>query len=266
MEECIYRKMICSAGHESRVYAPEEPLPRRCPVCNQPYDRRLHRPVLCFADGSVPGRQESVLSAAEEPARLVREEPAAAVREVSETAVPGEYESAGAEGYAVSGIPGMRGRRMPVPDAGQAEGFRRGRTESPAHQRPVREAGMRQTGMRQTGTRQTAYDSQISGFVLYSGGSRIEVPQHGCFLGREETGEEIFAMNLLVSRKHAFVEPVRDSGTMRLRVQDAGSLNGTFADAGDGRRQLQPGEEILLAPGSRLWLANQILVIKEDKS
>ena len=261
MEECIYRKMICSAGHESRVYAPEEPLPRRCPVCNQPYDRRLHRPVLCFADGSVPGRQESVLPEAEEPAHLVKEEPAAAVREVPDASPEEEPEFNVTDGFASGGVSGMRGRRMPVPDAGQTEGFRRGRTESAGSQRPVREAGMRQAGMRQA-----AYDSQISGFVLYSGGSRIEVPQHGCFLGREETGEEILAMNMLVSRKHAFVEPVRDSGTMRLRVQDAGSLNGTFADAGDGRRQLLPGEDILLAPGSRLWLANQVLVIKEDKS
>lgn len=47
MEGLTYRKMICSEGHESRPYAASELLPKRCPVCNQPYDRRIHGPFFC---------------------------------------------------------------------------------------------------------------------------------------------------------------------------------------------------------------------------
>ena len=46
MEECKYRKMICNAGHETRPYSEGEILPKRCPVCNQPYDRRYNRPIF----------------------------------------------------------------------------------------------------------------------------------------------------------------------------------------------------------------------------
>ncbi len=234
--------MICSQGHESRVYAPEEHLPKFCAVCNQPYDRRIHGPFFCFADGSMPAKEDTVSAGKTE-----------------NTAVPDEGAASEVSGESAArpvGNPGMRGRVMPVQDGRQTEGFRRGRTESAAPVRPVSERGMHRP----------AQNTQISGFVLYCAGARIEVPQHGCFLGREEEGAEVFGMNLLISRKHAFVEPVRDGYALLLRVQDAGSLNGTFADDGSGRRQILPGEEILLRPGGRLWLANQILVVKEDKS
>ena len=59
MEGLTYRKMICSEGHESRPYAASELLPKRCPVCNQPYDRRIHGPFFCRADGTVPGEESS---------------------------------------------------------------------------------------------------------------------------------------------------------------------------------------------------------------
>ena len=44
-------------------------------------------------------------------------------------------------------------------------------------------------------------------------------------------------------------------------VQDAGSLNGTFVDDGDGRRRLMPDETATLKQGDRIWIADQILVV-----
>ena len=48
-------------------------------------------------------------------------------------------------------------------------------------------------------------------------------------------------------------------------MRDEDSLNGTFVDDGGGRRRLLPGETAQLKAGDKLWLADQLLVVWEDK-
>ena len=57
MEECKYRKIVCSDGHESSVFSEGERLPKYCPVCNQPYDRKYNPPIFCYQDGRVPSTE-----------------------------------------------------------------------------------------------------------------------------------------------------------------------------------------------------------------
>lgn len=98
-------------------------------------------------------------------------------------------------------------------------------------------------------------------YFLYCQGNRIEVPVRGGILGREEEclGHELFETNLLISRRHARVQN-RESG---LYIWDNNSMNGTYADIGQGRVRVS-GEETVLHNGDRLWLANQLLVVWEE--
>ena len=54
MKELNYKKIICALGHSSEAVPFDMPLPGKCPVCGQPYDRRYNRPVPCLRDGTVP--------------------------------------------------------------------------------------------------------------------------------------------------------------------------------------------------------------------
>ncbi len=57
MKELNYKKIICALGHSSEAVPFDMPLPGKCPVCGQPYDRRYNRPVPCLSDGTVPEEQ-----------------------------------------------------------------------------------------------------------------------------------------------------------------------------------------------------------------
>lgn len=235
--ECKYRKMQCNAGHFSRAFAIDEVLPRRCPICNQPYDRRYNRPILCYEDGSVPEVQADSdyrEKAAQTAGENVEEKAA-------DTEIP---ESPG------------RGRRVPPQNpSDDIPAFSRRRsgikTNSVSGKSDSINPGVRIEQRRMTGKR----------VVLFSGGCKIAIPDQGGYVGREELGKECFAVNPLISRRHAYI---RVDHFGNLEVKDAGSLNGTYVDDGNGRRRLEPEETAMLKAGNTLWIANQILAVQED--
>lgn len=229
MKEYKFYKMICSAGHSSKVYAANEQLPKRCPVCNQPYERKYNRPVYCLEDGTVPDEVQKL--------------------QISEKEQGGREED-------------------PKTMITQAE--RSERDNQMKHSLPVSPVGM--IHMRAGRRRETSQFAVRKGdmpkrekknFSLFTGGRKIDISEEQVCLGRSAEGKEIFLMNLLISRKHADVW-ANDLG--RLCVKDRGSLNGTYIDDGNGRRQLEQGEIGELKIGDRFWLANQILTIREEES
>lgn len=237
MMECTYRKMQCNAGHFSRAFAIDEVLPRRCPICNQPYDRRYNRPILCYEDGSVPEVQADI-DYREKAAQTAGEnmEEKAADTEIPEN--PG------------------RGRRVPPQNLSKdIPAFSRRRsgmeTKPVSGKADSMNPGVRIEQSRMTGKR----------VVLFSGGCKITIPDQGGYVGREELGKECFAVNPLISRRHAYI---RVDHFGNLEVKDAGSLNGTYVDDGNGRRRLEPEETAMLKTGNTLWIANQILAVQED--
>ena len=228
MKELNYKKIICALGHSSEAVPFDMPLPGKCPVCGQPYDRRYNRPVPCLRDGTVPEEEADQ-----------RERQAAA----------------GEEG---GDIPMVRGRRnMPAADPDMQihmTGTRRRRTAGET----VGEAGTEEVPVRTEEARR----GNSRGIVLYAGGEKIPVPEEKGYLGRDGLGADMFRMNLLVSRRHAQIYGERFGNVY---VRDEDSLNGTFVDDGGGRRRLLPGETAQLKAGDKLWLADQLLVVWEDK-
>lgn len=215
MKECMFRKMQCNAGHFTKAFAADEMLPRRCPICGQPYDRRYNRPIMCYEDGSVP--EEEVDRSSTESS-----EPYAEKTCEKEEIVP----------------------NIPTPQNRIRRGRQISSSNVPDHiVTPGRRSEKR--------------------VVLFTGGFKIEIPEYGGFLGREEMGKDYLKANLLVSKKHAYVEADYFGN---LHVRDAGSLNGTYVDDGNGRRQLKTDETAVLKAGNTLWLANQIFAVEEDKA
>ncbi len=279
MEELTYRKMICSQGHESRPYAASELLPKRCPVCNQPYDRRIHGPFFCRADGTVPGEEPKEQSSGsikggEEPAGTPsgREAVQAQVHSAASA------QSAAQRGAQVQPAvqPGAselrRGRRTApgmVPSGSQSStrsevsGVSRGRPAAVQEPAPIpRGTRAGASGTVHSAPRREAAREDASGLALYNGGDCIEIPEEGGVLGREGIGQEFMGIDPLISRKHAFVK-INRNGTVLVR--DEGSMNGTYVDDGGGRRKLVPHETAELGRGGKIWLADYILVIGERK-
>lgn len=238
MEECKYRKMRCNLGHVTEPYPEGIALPRRCPECKQLYDRKFNKPILCYADGSVP--KESVEDESNEEIHF-------ADIQVESNNSYVEYDNTDRS---------RRGRRPSQLEtyevALELSNRRRERQNSP-----------------KWGTELGTYEREhlviqnksMKKRVLYGGGEKIEIPEYGACLGREELGKEYFYMNQLVSRKHAYVKA--DNGG-NIQVKDAGSLNGTYIDDGTGRRRLKVGETAVLSIGAKIWIANQMLVVEED--
>lgn len=112
------------------------------------------------------------------------------------------------------------------------------------------------------GVRYVEWEPAGKRVMLCVGGERIRVPESGAYLGRMELGGASFAMNPLISRRHAYVRADRFGN---LEVRDEDSLNGTYVDDGKGRRRLQQGETVQLKAGATLWLANQILAVEEEE-
>ena len=143
MKELNYKKIICALGHSSEAVPFDMPLPGKCPVCGQPYDRRYNRPVPCLRDGTVPEEEADQ-----------RERQAAA----------------GEEG---GDIPTVRGRRnMPAADPDMQihmTGTRRRRTAGET----VGEAGTEEVPVRTEEARR----GNPRGSVLYAGGEEIPVPE-----------------------------------------------------------------------------------------
>lgn len=96
-------------------------------------------------------------------------------------------------------------------------------------------------------------------FCLVTGDYSIELSGEGV-LGREHLGKEILAVNQLISRKHCYYIVTMQRG---LRIRDAGSLNGTYIDTGEGRVAVSQETDVCLKSGDRLWLADMLFEVKE---
>lgn len=226
MKACMFRKMQCNAGHFSKAFAADEMLPRRCPICGQPYDRRYNRPIMCYEDGSVPE---------EDNGEVCKEESEPQAESVFESTLENTYkENTYKKEEMMQEIPNPQNQ------------IRRGRQISGLNAPDHTVSTVKRSERR---------------VVLYTGGFKIEIPEYGGCLGREELGKECLQANLLVSKKHAYVEADYFGN---LHVRDAGSLNGTYVDDGNGRRPLKTDETAVLKAGNRLWLADQIFVVEED--
>lgn len=59
MNEPKYRKIKCSMGHWCNPVSLNDILPKQCPICQMPYDRRHNKPVFCFEDGTLPEETET---------------------------------------------------------------------------------------------------------------------------------------------------------------------------------------------------------------
>lgn len=242
MDSCKYVKMICNLGHESRAYAEGEALPRRCPVCNQPYDRRYNRPILCYEDGSVP---EEITA---EPLKTGNDD----VSEPSSMEQPdsqgqmSEYEPYDFE------LP-RRGRKVDIEKNNPP--LTRGRRES----RPINALQTDEPPQKAEAYNQRNLKSgSLSNIGLFNGGDCIKLPEESCCLGREGYASDYLGINPTISRKHAFISVDRLGNVL---VKDAGSLNGTYVDDGSGRRRIKPNETAELKIGDSIWLANHLLIL-----
>ena len=241
--EFQYRKVRCNDGHWSEPFPAGGSLPKACPVCGMPYDRRQNRPVPCHADGRTAEDTEPVQEQAPEP-------------EVSE---PEQTDDGLFEPFGSSG-PAVRRQASAIP--GQM-----GQTASPTRRRviqPVGEAPSVQSPRpEQAAPAAQQYAGSSKGLVLYTCGQKIPVPDEGGYLGREELGGELFGADFLISRRHCYIRPALHA---ELQVQDSGSLNGTFTDDGSGRKRLREGETVLLKPGSKLYLADLTVVVAVEEN
>ena len=264
MEELIYRKMRCNAGHETRPFAVGEILPRYCPVCNQPYDRRYNRPVLCREDGSVPGGELNISRPQETGSSVPDITSSAGTDNAADTVVIKRPQT---DRRSETGMPEMRSPQIPAVERAVR---RQGRPSSIGQTASVAARGPRggsnvssQSGLLSRTERGYASTQQepVSEIALYNGGDCIEIPTGGGILGRESIGKEILGINPLVSRKHAYIK-IRNG---IVQIRDEGSLNGTFVDDGSGRRRLIPHETVELKKGDRIWLANSVFAIEEKR-
>lgn len=242
MDPCKYRKIVCNAGHESRAFAEGEVLPRRCPVCNQPYDRRFNRPVLCYEDGSVPEESKPDLTIA------VQEN-------TSDSILPDQMAVIDTASEHVSLDLNMprRGRRGVVERESSPASFGR---RAAGLNRPVSEDAVPQDNLA-GGDREHRPDV-FSKIGLFNGGDCIQLSEEGCYLGREGYASHYLGINPQISRKHAYISVDRLGNIL---IKDAGSLNGTYVDNGSGRRRIRPGETVELKVGDSIWLANHILIL-----
>lgn len=271
-ENCRFRKIICGLGHSSGVFSENEPLPRKCPVCGQPYDRKYNRPVYCMEDGTVPSEREESEIRREQP-ELRREQPEIRREQSELRREQSEIRRGQPEIY--RGQPEMQPIRR--------NGFERRNTaniyEEPSYEEPAMAPRRRRTEFAEDLRGRHTETADSSPYVsspgrniyqntgrnarlfLYCGGVKIPVPVEGAYLGRDMLGAECMKMNRLVSRKHAYV---MDNQFGSLQIRDAGSLNGTYVDDGTGRRKLESGENVELKAGSKIWLADQIFIVEED--
>ena len=239
IEEAKYLKMRCNAGHETRPYAKGEKIPKRCPVCNQPYDRRYNRPIYCCQDGSVP--EENGSAEEKHSDNLVE-------KVDKESQVKKSIESV----KSTQNNSSRRGRSLVVNDI-HSINTERGRKYSIINEQVTNTDG-------QVKINDTFENNTKIG--LFNGGDCIALSKEGGFLGREEQGQEFLKMYPLISRKHAYVQ-IDPNGT--IQVRDEGSLNGTYIDNGKGRIKLKPHETVNLKIGDTIWLANYVLAIEEIK-
>lgn len=260
MEGCRYQKIICSYGHSSGVFHRHASLPKKCPQCGQPYNRLEHRPVPCFEDGSVPHPSRQETRKAEMTEELPEQQDAVSVC----TGPPSMIKPVNDPSSQHKGAGHVPGGDEPC---GKIPSYTVSKRHGPSVRETIQGAGkMSKVQAKHPAScpdpvvRLETDKGQGHGPLrLITGGTYIDIPKEGAFLGRGGLGQECFCLNPLVSRKHAFVQNDRPGN---LRVQDAGSLNGTFIDDGGGRRKLLPDETAALKPGDKIWVADQILAVE----
>lgn len=227
----VYWKMICSMGHENTPV--ENKASIRCcmnPDCGKPYDRKYDKLIPCDIDGNpiddVKKTHETELIKTVDNNNSMECKEKNATSKDDGSGVTGKKE--------IFSI--RRGRNVELfPNLNEIENVKK---------------------------KSLTIDIQNSGkeVVLYSGGACYVVPRAGVIIGRSEEASNLFAINSLVSRKHAFIKPV---GGGRVLVRDQDSLNGTYIDSDDGRRRITNDETVELKIGDKIWVANQLVVIGE---
>lgn len=223
-----YRKIICPNGHASEAIRENEPLPRRCTVCRQQYLKNA-KPIWCDKNGNV-------------------------TEKTSENA--GNVDAADRMGLSEN----YDRRNNSFTDIGsfQETVIRRRRRTSFLDDSREAEPSAEQTTANENIDERTAVPTMA--YYLKSGDYSIELSGEG-ILGRENTGRECLAVNQLVSRVHCYYLVTNQRG---LQITDAGSLNGTFADTGNGRVAVSKDKSTSLKAGDKLWLADMLFEVKED--
>lgn len=255
MDEFIYFKRICSSGHSSPVVPDGMLLPRKCPICKEPYDARYHPRIRCNANGDTPENVED--RQAENNATKNTSFSDKRDNEPDDKTINTDHQQD-------AGKSEKDNNGSSVPNYRQPFTPKRGRSVSvnePTN--PVSSSEKLHHG-RQARTSSTSNpyaDERTTSICLYSSGERIPIPHDGAILGRNGLGQEIFALNPLISRKHAFISINRFN---EVQFRDEGSLNGSFADLGEGRIRLEPHTTITLSINTKIWLADQLLIIKGD--
>lgn len=245
--------MICNAGHESRPYAEGEILPRRCPICNQPYDRRYNRPVICYEDGSTED-DRSILQIVKDD---VSHNEQKIDHEIDEKKTGDDDLEDASQNNTSSGTSYIRrGRPLNPVSTTSPLGISRREVQSSGSDVQI---GQRrgQPAHEKKPTERFSYTASLA-IGLYNGGDLIPIPEEGCILGREGYASEYLAINPQISRKHAFIKADRFGNVF---VRDENSLNGTYIDDGNGRRKVKPHETVELKKGDTIWLGNHILII-----
>ena len=218
-----YRKLICPNGHASEAIGENDPLPRRCIVCRQQYLKNA-KPIWCDKFGN---EIQETASDADKPNS----------ESLSEKT---EIQKEEMNGFAsMQGLSGRRRRRTSFLD-------------EPQEAEPVQQDDT-------ASVTATVISSVGNAFCLVSGDYSIELSGEGA-LGREHTGKEVLAVNQLVSRKHCYFIATMHRG---LQIRDAGSLNGTYIDIGDGRVAVSKETGVNLKAGDKLWLADMLFEVKE---
>ena len=231
MQHSPDEKIVCYCinGHEQ--IAKGRYIPHSCSICNAPIDlnRTFSQPT---AEAQVQKEtetatvEETVHSAEPMPVQAPEQMPVTAPRRLDANALPVSRPS----GMSVpSRIPTMQ---RDVPD-------RVVNTVSAPPAPPV--------------VQQVTPQQETSGLVLDYFGEKISIPMQGCWLGRGETGAELFEGNLLISKQHLFVKPAQGD---RLQVGPDKSLNGSFIGNNQEKKAVDShgAEEVPL--GSIIWLYN----------
>lgn len=223
-----YRKIICPNGHASEVIGENDPLPRRCVLCRQQYLKNT-KPIWCDIDGNELGGEKE-----------------AAIAEGDNLEIPKTVEQ---EDVPLSKVdfshngPGRRRRRTFFMD--ESSGIEEKISGEAVTDKEIKEMSI---GI-----------AVGNKYCLISGDYSIELSGEG-ILGRENKGKEVLAVNPLVSRKHCYYIVTMQRG---LQIRDAGSLNGTFANTGEGRVAVSKDTGICLKSGDRLWLADMMFEVKK---
>lgn len=223
-----YRKIICPNGHYSEAIKENNPLPRRCIVCRQQY-LRTSKPIWCNANGEALEEGTQDYSVDEKK---------------KDDDMAGAFERRVASDFDFGGEGSIRRRR---------------KTSFFDNCETLGDVLVTEDREKEIDNKAEKMIVQPPMYFLISGDYFIELSGEG-ILGRDNIGRECMAVNNLVSRSHCYFIVTKQKG---LEVRDAGSLNGTFVDCGNGRVAVGEKNSVYLKSGDRLWLADMLFEVKE---